>query len=148
MFMEIARLVGKRSTCMRLNVGAIIVYDNRIISMGYNGTPPGTPHCTGNDCPGRNGCTLTLHAEANAVKYIPDSLKRPGLIKDMYTTDSPCPDCAIKIVEAGIKRVFYERQYRVTDALDGMINIGVSLILVTPAGCMIDYETKQVISET
>lgn len=67
-FINIAKEVAKRSTCPRASVGAVIVKDNRILSTGYNGAPPGEPHCTDVGCLMENNhCERTIHAETNAV---------------------------------------------------------------------------------
>lgn len=67
-FLNIAKEVASRSTCPRASVGAVIVKDNRILSTGYNGAPPGEPHCTDVGCDMVNGhCERTIHAETNAV---------------------------------------------------------------------------------
>lgn len=141
-YMEIAAVWAKRSTCMRRNVGAIIVKDRHIIGHGYNGAPPGCPHCSGNDCPGRNICTLTDHAEANAIKHSLDSDLHGA---DIYTTDSPCLLCAQMIHEVGINRVFFAIPYRVTDPLTWLNHHGVSVYQVMPAGYIIDYFTRNLV---
>ena len=74
MFMEIAHTVAKRATCMRLNVGAVLVADRQIVSIGYNGAPSGAPHCAGNECPGKHHCHETIHAEVNAVQHLPGNI--------------------------------------------------------------------------
>lgn len=67
-FLNIAKEVSKRSTCPRASVGAVIVKDHRILSTGYNGAPPGEPHCTDVGCLMENNhCERTIHAETNAV---------------------------------------------------------------------------------
>lgn len=67
-FLNIAREVSKRSTCLRASVGAVIAKDNRILSTGYNGAPPGEPHCSEVGCLIENNhCERTIHAETNAV---------------------------------------------------------------------------------
>lgn len=67
-FLNIAKEVASRSTCPRASVGAVIVKDNHILSTGYNGAPPGEPHCTEVGCLMENNhCERTIHAETNAV---------------------------------------------------------------------------------
>ncbi len=67
-FLNIAKDVASRSTCPRASVGAVIVKGNRVLSTGYNGAPPGEPHCTEVGCLMENGhCERTVHAETNAV---------------------------------------------------------------------------------
>lgn len=88
MFMEIAHAVARRSTCMRLNVGAVIVQGRSIVSIGYNGAPSGAPHCLGNACPGKLVCRETIHAEDNALRHLPP-LEPDSPLLDLYVTDSP-----------------------------------------------------------
>lgn len=141
-YMEIASAWAKRSTCMRRNVGAVIVDGRRIVSHGYNGTPPGDPHCSGNDCPGRQLCTLTTHAEENALKHV----YWPELMDpDMYCTDSPCLSCARFIKASGIRRVFFEIPYRVTEPLIWLEEQGVKTYQVMPAGYILRYATKELV---
>lgn len=140
MFMEIAATVARRSTCFRLNVGAVIVHNRRIISIGYNGAPPGAPHCAGNDCPGKHACHLTIHAEDNALRYCPDI---DGDF-DLYVTDSPCSGCFEKIRDDGrIKRIFFGTPYRITDHFDSVHDI--EIYRVTPAGYIINWRTKELV---
>lgn len=148
-FMELAHVWSKRSTCHRLNVGAIIVIDGVALSHGYNGTPSGAPHCSGNDCPGKMICKETIHAEINAIKRMPflsdGETLLPEVKADMYVTDSPCPDCAREVYRIGIRRVFFAVPYRITDSLDWLIDHGVEVYRVTPAGYVIEWRTKNVV---
>ena len=139
MFMEMAKIVSKRSTCFRLNVGCVLVKNNRVVSCGYNGTPPGEPHCRGNRCPGRDGCNLTIHAEDNAIRYL-----SVGMPDDAYITDSPCIRCAELLKATGIKRVFFETPYRNTDPLHWLKGNHVDVFQVTPSGYCIDWFTKEI----
>lgn len=67
-FLSIAREVAKRATCPRASVGTVIVKDNRILSTGYNGAPPGEPHCLDVGCSMVDGhCVRVVHAETNAI---------------------------------------------------------------------------------
>lgn len=141
MFMEMAIAVAKRSTCYRLNVGAIVVANNRAVSVGYNGSPPGAPHCRGHECPGKHHCHETIHAEINALAYIP----RGVIADDMYVTDSPCSACAKAIRESGISRLFFQKPYRITDGLDLLMSNGVPCYQVSPAGYIVDWSTGELI---
>src|SRR6185437_4763132 len=114
-YMDIAAIWAKRSTCMRRNVGAVIVSDRHIISHGYNGTPPNAPHCSGNACPGRHMCDLTTHAEANAIHNTSGTMRTRLNGGDIFTTDSPCLKCARLIHASGIRRVFFAIPYRILD---------------------------------
>jgi dCMP deaminase len=146
LFMEIAHVVSKRSTCFRLNVGAVVVVQNRIVSIGYNGAPPGKPHCTGNSCPGRNGCHETIHAEVNAIDYVPPSMF--GNLKDFYVTDSPCADCMRYIGVRCVSRLFFDRLYRKSDHLEKYAHLFPGGIYqVTPSGYVIDWATKEIVDE-
>jgi len=107
-FMLVANLVAKRSSCVRLKVGCIIVKDNRIITTGYNGHIAGAPHETfikdGHE-------QLTIHAETNAIG---DVGKRGGANVNeatVYVTHFPCINCTKILISAGIKKVIYEMDY-------------------------------------
>ena len=145
MFMEMAQTVAKRSTCMRLNVGAVIVKDRRIVSIGYNGVAPGKPHCQGNECPGRvGGCTLTTHAEINAINYLPKGI---GSNLDIYVTDSPCPNCYDAIArDLRFNRLFFSTPYRITDHLENsLFEETLSVYRITPAGYVMDWNTGELV---
>jgi len=141
MFMEIAQVVAKRSTCMRLNVGAVIVKDRSIVSIGYNGSLAGHDHCAGNSCPGKHGCNETIHAEDNALRHLPPGLCGP---MDLYVTDSPCHHCFHLIRNDGrIRRIFFMPPYRITAHFDGDHDI--EIYRVTPAGYVMDWRTKELV---
>lgn len=114
MHMEIARLVAKRSTCERGNVGAVIVRGSRIIATGYNGAPSNAPHCTDVGChipDPHMGCQRAVHAEANALAWA----ARQGIATEnayLYSTHAPCIKCAQLIVTAGISHMWFETEYR------------------------------------
>lgn len=143
MFMEIAQVVAKRSTCMRLNVGAVIVNRHRnIVAIGYNGVPQGKPHCAGNACPGKHRCHETIHAEDNAISHLPVGIVGP---LDLYVTDSPCPVCYVKLVNDGrIERIFFATPYRITEHLVNPL-WDIPVYRVTPAGYIIDWSTKELV---
>lgn len=140
MFMEMAEAAAKRSTCFRLNVGAIIVINNNVESIGYNGAPTGEPHCTGNTCPGKDHCRHTLHAEENAINRA-----RRVYGGDMYVTDSPCDSCASAIVTHGIFRVFFRTPYRIITPLEKLVRHGVEVFKVTPAGFVVNWKTNDIV---
>lgn len=153
MFMEMARAASRRSTCFRLNVGAIVVRENNPIAVGWNGQEPGAPHCAGNDCPGVTpGKCGTLHAEVNALKKAEIlSLGRSIKPYDLYCTDSPCGLCVEYIVginkregTSPVGRIFYETPYRDTSALGRLFGI-VEVYNLTPAGYVMDHFTRKVI---
>lgn len=146
MFMEIAHVVAKRSTCMRLNVGAVLVQDRRIVSIGYNGAPSGAPHCAGNDCPGKHHCHETIHAEDNALRHLPAGLRMVNnqvVDLDLYVTDSPCAACFNKIKDhGGVRRIFFANPYRINDHL---VSERIGIYRVTPAGYIVDWSTKDLV---
>jgi dCMP deaminase len=114
-FMRIARDLSALGTCDRMQVGALIVRDGRCVSWGYNGAPPGLPHCSHgeNDEP----CTDATHAEANALAFA----ARQGISTDggvLYVTLSPCDVCARLTIAAGIERVVYDEEYRDPSGLE------------------------------
>ena len=109
-----AHIWAENSYCERRKVGALIVKDKTIISDGYNGTPAGFE----NICEDENGVTkpYVLHAEANAIT----KLARSGNNSQdatLYVTDAPCIECSKLIIQAGIKRVVYAREYRLHDGI-------------------------------
>jgi dCMP deaminase len=111
--MRAAHLYAELSTARRLKVGALIVKDDRIISIGYNGMPSGWD----NNCEHEleDGTIKTkpevLHAETNAIAKLARSTES-GLDADLFVTHSPCLDCAKLIFQAGIRRVYYATNYR------------------------------------
>ncbi len=109
--MTITLDVSTRSTCLRAQVGAIIVKDKRILTTGYNGAPKGLPHCLDAGCEIVNGhCVRTLHAEQNAI--LQAALYGVSLEGGaIYTTHQPCHTCAKMIINAGLVRVVYAGKY-------------------------------------
>ncbi len=113
-YLRMARIWSENSYCVRRQVGALIVKDKMIISDGYNGTPSGFENICEED-----GVTkpYVLHAEANAITKI----ARSGNNSEgatLYVTDSPCIECSKLIIQAGIRRVVYARDYRLSDGID------------------------------
>lgn len=110
-FMELAQVVAKRSTCNRRSVGAVLVRDKRILTTGYNGSPPGLPHCTEAGClMVDNHCVRAIHAEQNAI--IQAALHGIDLRgATCYVTSSPCVHCSKMLIAAGVKRVVYLDSY-------------------------------------
>lgn len=109
MYMEIAETVSKMSYAKRLQVGAIVVKSNRIISIGFNGTPSGWD----NNCEDENNKTKpeVIHAEANSIMKLASS-NESGKGSVMFLTHAPCIDCAKLIYGSGITQVFYKNEYR------------------------------------
>jgi len=127
MCMLSAHVASHRGTCNRLHVGALLTLDSRPISWGYNGTPAGQPHC-GPECNSSTPCTKTLHAERNALHWASKHLGAipPGCT--LYVTDSPCLDCAKLIVLFDVKRVVYDREYRIRDGINHLTENGVEVV--------------------
>ncbi len=114
--MEVAKVMSKRSTCMRGRVGAVATIEGRIVAVGYNGSLSGSPHCTSQTCNDSAPCSNTVHAEANLIAFC----ARKGISLEggtLYITHSPCETCAKLIVQAGFLKVYYEKPYRVTHNL-------------------------------
>lgn len=142
MFMEMARVAAKRSTCHRLNVGAVLVHDKKVISIGYNGAPSGEPHCNSVDCAmSGQGCTRTIHAERNAIESV-DWLTIKGAA--LYVTHSPCEACTQLILQHSIKEVYFETAYRKIDHLYQLTAQGIHLFQYTLAGYLINQSTGDI----
>lgn len=159
MFSQICSVVAQRSTCLRSQVGALIVRDGRIVSMGYNGPVSGMPACKkippqfqklldeGNHfaleqyeeykknttmCMGP-GCIRSLHAETNAIAFA----ARAGVSVEgctMYCSMSPCINCAKVIVNSGIKELKYLEEYRDTSGLELLRKAGITVEQVKEKG--------------
>ena len=102
---------AKRSTCLRLQVGAVLVREGRPILAGYNGSLSGFPHCTPESCNRDISCKNTVHAEVNVIYFA----ARHGIATAgaaLWCTDSPCKICAEAIIQAGITEVVFQRKYR------------------------------------
>lgn len=129
MLMEIASTVAKRGTCTRASVGAVLAVEGRIISIGYVGSPPGTPHCLDEGCILEDGgCVRTQHAEANAIAWA----ARMGIPTEgstLYVTLAPCLPCAKMIVTAGITHVAVGSYYRKMDGAKFLKSAGVKVQL-------------------
>lgn len=114
MLMDISRTVAKRGTCLRAQVGAVMAIEGRIISYGYNGSPPGEPHCTEVGCLIRDGhCIRTIHAEANAICWA----ARKGIALEgatLYVTgwrSGVCHRCQKLVQAAGIVEIVTENEH-------------------------------------
>ncbi len=118
-FMDIASLVAKRSTCLRRSVGAAIVKDKRILSTGYNGAPSGIRHCLETGClreqmglasGERHELCRGIHAEQNAI--IQAALHGVSIKDaDLFCTNLPCAICAKMLINAGIRKIYYQSGY-------------------------------------
>lgn len=108
---------SKRSTCLRLQVGAVLSRKGRPIIAGYNGALAGFQHCSPMTCGPERPCNNTVHAEVNCIYFAARyGIQTAGSV--MYCTDSPCKTCAEAIIQAGVAEVWYAREYRDTSPLD------------------------------
>ena len=136
-YMDVAERFAQLSSARRLHVGAIVVKDDRIISIGYNGMPAGWD----NDCEYKHykidgflvdddGCyelktrPEVLHAETNAIAKLAKS-NESGLGATMFITHAPCLDCAKLIYQSGIRSVFYRDNYRSTAGVEFLKKSGI-----------------------
>ncbi len=128
-YLRMATIWAENSYCQRRQVGALIVKDKMIISDGYNGTPSGFE----NICEDQNNVTkpYVLHAEANAITKIARSSNNSDGAT-LYVTDSPCIECSKLIIQSGIRRVVYARNYRLSDGIDLLRRAGIEVILLEP----------------
>ena len=127
-YMKTAETFAELSHAQRLQVGAIVVKDDRIISIGYNGMPAGWD----NNCENalKDGTLKTkpevLHAETNAIAKLARS-NESGLDSDLFVTHAPCLDCAKLIYQAGIRRVWFGAAYRDDAGIHFLKNSGVEV---------------------
>lgn len=138
-FMEMAVLTAKRSTCLRRNVGAVIVKDKHIIATGYNGAPRGIAHCAE-----RGGCIrerlgvpsgerhelcMALHAEQNAIIQAA-TLGQSIEGATIYVTHQPCVICAKMIINAGIRRIVVKEGYPDKLSVDILAEAGLKIVML------------------
>ncbi len=125
-FMTIAEAVAERSTCLRKSVGAVITFEHKLISTGYNGSIAGMPHCSETGCMMEdNHCVATIHAEVNALIQAGGLAATRGAT--IYTTASPCWPCFKQIANAGIKEIIYKEFYRDERIFDVAATLGIVL---------------------
>jgi dCMP deaminase len=135
-YMKTAETFAGLSSAVRLHVGAIVVKDDRIISIGYNGMPSGWD----NNCEDYHGLDFNgnptlvtkpevLHAETNAIAKLAKS-NESGLGATMFITHAPCLDCAKLIYQSGISSVLYRNSYRNTDGVTFLEKSGVQITQV------------------
>lgn len=140
-YMDVAHRFAKLSSAKRLHVGAIVVKDDRIISIGYNGMPSGwTNDCEepvlkvvgvakdGNDIvePHLKSKPEVLHAETNAIAKLARS-PESGEGASIFITHAPCLNCAKLIYQSGISTVYYDIEYRSQEGLDFLNRSGITL---------------------
>jgi dCMP deaminase len=140
-FLTITRNVAERSTCTRAKVGAVIVRDKNILATGYNGAPAGMPHCLDVGClvyasrtPSgevEENCFRTIHAEINAIAQ---AAKNGASIRDadIYITHTPCIHCVKVLINTGIRRIFYEREYKRATIEELVRGANIALECVSP----------------
>ena len=134
-YMDVAERFSKLSTAERLKVGAIIVKEDRIISIGYNGMPSGWSNVC-EDIVGADGHSIltktkpeVIHAEANAIAKLAKS-PESGVGSTMFLTHSPCMGCAKQIYTAGIEKVFYKEDYRSSEGIEFLKKCNIEVIKV------------------
>ena len=128
LYLDLIERIAEESYCERLKVGALIVKDGNIISFGYNGTVSGMPNICEED-----NVTLpyVLHAESNAItKACKSPISTEGAT--MYITHSCCVECAKLIIQSGIKRVYYKKDYRDSKGTSLLLRSGVEVIKASP----------------
>lgn len=138
LYMDIAQRVSEESYAVRLKVGCIIVKEDRIISIGYNGTPAGWDNCCENEIIEKNGGLMNTgsikletkkevtHAEANALGKLA-KCSESGNDAIMFTTHQPCLECAKTIAVSGIKIVYYKYPYRNNEGIEHLHMCGVEV---------------------
>jgi dCMP deaminase len=131
-FMTTAETFANCSTAVRLQVGAIVVKDDRIISIGYNGMPSGWDNTCENIVGYDKGQPVLktkpecLHAETNAIAKLAKSTES-GDGATMFITHAPCIDCAKLVFQSGISSVYYRNSYRNTDGIEFLERAGVKV---------------------
>jgi len=141
-FMEIARVVAKRSTCLRNKVGALLVRNKRILSTGYNGAPRGLEHCLDVGClreersiksGTRHEICRAVHAEQNAIiQCALHGVSTEGAT--LYCTHQPCILCAKMLINAGVRKVVFEQAYPDEEAMDYFRRAGVEVVKFSDGG--------------
>ncbi len=141
-FMTIARQVATRSTCLRRQVGAVLVRDKRLLATGYNGAPRGLKHCAEVGClrermqvPSgeRHELCRGLHAEMNALLQAAEhGIRIEGA--DLYSTDQPCSLCAKMLINVGVRTVFIGGTYPDGLAADLLAEAGVEVVRLPAPG--------------
>jgi dCMP deaminase len=130
--MDIAQRTAELSHAKRLHVGAIVVKNDRIISIGYNGMPAGwNNNCEDKVWDNTGDYELkskpeVLHAETNAIAKLAQSTES-GLDSDLFVTHAPCLDCAKLIYQSGIKRVWFRTAYRDSAGVEFLKTSGVKV---------------------
>ncbi len=142
LYMDWAKRAAELSHARRLHVGAVVVKDDTVISYGYNGMPAGWD----NNCeeevvvavvdgvPQKEIKELrtkpeVLHAESNAIAKLAKSMNS-GLGADLFVTHSPCLDCAKLIYQSGIRRVYFNQNYRDDSGVKFLEKSGIEVVQI------------------
>jgi dCMP deaminase len=125
-YMEVAKTFANLSTAKRLQVGAIVVKDDRIISIGYNGMPSGWDNVCEHE--GKTKPEV-LHAESNAIAKLARS-PESGEGASIFITHSPCIDCAKLIYQSGIATVYYKNDYRSTQGIEFLNKSNIEVVKI------------------
>jgi dCMP deaminase len=139
-FLKLAMLASERATCPRMHCGCVLVKDRYVLSTGYNGSLPGTPHCEDAGCLiVDNHCVRTNHAEMNAICQA--ARHGAGLQgTTAYVTNMPCTTCAKALIAAGVERVVVFSGYRGTLAEQFFEASGVALEKRPVPSTTIEYD--------
>ncbi len=139
-FLKLAMLASERATCPRMHCGCVLVHDRHVLSTGYNGSLPGTPHCLTDGCLVVDGhCVRTNHAEINAICQA----ARHGLPlvgATAYVTNLPCTNCAKALIAAGIVKVVIFSDYHDSLAEHFFAESGVELVRTAMPDTIIHYD--------
>lgn len=128
-YLRMAKLWAENSYCKRLQVGALLVKDNMIISDGFNGTPQGFENICEDEETGRSK-PYVLHAEANAITKVAAS-NNNATGSTIYTTHSPCMECAKLIIQSRIQRVVYAHRFKLEDGISLLERAGIEVLQIT-----------------
>ena len=129
LYMDMAARISEMSQGRRLKVGAVIIKGDNVISMGWNGMPSGMDNNCEIECEDGSLITKpeTLHAESNALMKLVRTGGTGAEGATLYTTYSPCPECAKLIKQAGINRVVYRHNYRLLDGIEMLRELSVTV---------------------
>lgn len=124
LYSDLASRVAEQSTCKRLKVGAVIVTEEQILAIGYNGTPSGFD----NNCEDDDGLTKkeVIHAEMNALaKFATSRESTKGAT--VFLTHAPCLNCANMLIRAQIAKVYFQEEYRSIDGIKLLEQFGIEV---------------------
>lgn len=139
-FLRITSEVAGRSTCLRRQVGAILVLEKYILATGYNGPPSGVPHCDVEGCPRvrlqvpsgeRHELCRGLHAEQNAIlQAAKHGTRIDGAT--LYSTHHPCSLCAKMLINAGVRRIVIREDYPDELGKEMLATAGIPIVVLSP----------------